>query len=75
MSPCQHYFENVNTILRKTNNTMSSEEKDCVCTVEPGNTWRDFLKNKRKKNTGKIIATETYSRGQMIHADVSIMAI
>ncbi len=54
---------------------MSSEEKDCVCTVEPGNTWRDFLKNKRKKNTGKNIATETYSRGQMIHADVSIMAI
>lgn len=75
MSPCQHYFESVNPILRKTNNTMSSGEQDCVCTGEPGNTWRDFLKNKRKENTAKNVATETYSRGRMTHADVSIMAI
>ncbi len=32
-------------------------------------------KIKEMKNTGKNIAIETYSRGQMIHADVSIMAI
>lgn len=55
MSPCQHHFESVNPILRKTNNTMSSGEQDYVCTVEPGNTWRDFLKNKRKKNSAKNV--------------------